>query len=998
MGSNSRQRLYRIGHQVSRFSLFFIFSLATSRLLYEWLFPRWLWLARPFPGLLFATALTLILFALPLPLRSPAPLLPLLLNLLTLFSANVDLVQSRLIFFASLWLAAVLITYQRRAIRPFPWFGLLFIITGLLPIYLLTMPYTVGRADTFEFQVVVPQLGIAHPTGYPLYLLLAKLFTFIPISSVAWRVNLASAVFALAALTIIYLIILQLDGQPIPALLGAVAIGLTPTFWSQAIEAEVYALHALIVAVALWFILEIGSLRFWRLEIGDVRLTIILAAVISLGLTNHLTTLFLIPAAVLATLFALHKYGSPKTVYRLLITDYWLLPKLLLAAVIPLVLYAYLPLRWAAVNEDRMGFGRFVDWVIGGRFQGALQWSAWRNDLTRYEVVGRLFLDNWGTINLILAAAGLVYLFRRRWRTAVLLLLTWLSFSFYALNYYVPDLSVFLIPAHLIIGIFWGAGIRGLFVIGDWVGKRVTSGEWPVAKVNLQFLVSSLLLIPVLLPAMAFWSQIDRSGDDGLMQWGTAVLSLPLDENAAILADSEKIAPLYYLQQAEGVRPDLDIMVLPDEAAYRAELNGRIPHQTIYLARFLPGLEGSYYLRSAGPLTEVSTEPLAQLPESATPLSLTFGEIDLIGYELGGKFEEGATAVTLYWQANQPVSQLQHVYLRWEDNQTATSGQHPANNDYPTLAWDEGEIVPDFHLLLNPISGEGQTVGLQVALAPPFTPLSQLAWQPVTVIDVAPTERVEDIRPLRQQFNDTVLTGIRLPATIRPRTPLPITLTGFGDLEDISYQLSVSNLGSLAPSPQSPNPLISQSSFITEFELETDVENGRYTLIAQADGNAICGWLQAPTTGCPLAEVEISGVPLPPNATNYEDKIALLNVELANTQLQPGGQLPLTLHWQSLATMDQDYTVFIQVLNDQDQIVGQVDAWPLQGTLPTSQWTPGQTITDPYLVQLNNNLPSGTYRLLIGWYLLADARRLPVFDDEGNPVDDKLVLPDLFVP
>jgi len=875
------------------------------------------------------------------------------------------------------------------------------------------MPYSVGRADTFEFQVVVPQLGIAHPTGYPLYLLLAKLFTFIPISSVAWRVNLASAVFALAALTIIYLIILQLDGQPLPALLGAVAIGLTPTFWSQAIEAEVYALHALIVAVALWFILEIGAVRTaWRVgpseRLGEWRWLLILVFVIGLGLTNHLTTVFLIPAAVLATLFAFHNYGSPKTVYRLLITDYWLLPKLLLAALIPLSLYAYLPLRWAAVNEDRMGFGRFVDWVIGGRFQGALQWSAWRNDLTRYEVVGRLFLDNWGTLNLILAAIGLVYLFRRRWRTTVLLFLTWLGFSFYALNYYVPDLSVFLIPAHLIIGIFWGVGVMGIFEFSNWAVKRVASGEWQVASggwrgliSNLQSPISSLLLILILLPAIAHWPQIDRSGDDGLTQWGTAVLSLPLDENAAILADSEKIAPLYYLQQAEGVRPDLDIMVLPDEAAYRAELNDRIAHQTIYLARFLPGLEGSYHLRSAGPLTEVSTEPLAQLPESATPLSLTFGEIDLIGYELGGKFEEGATAVTLYWQANQPVSQLQHVYLRWEDNQTATSGQHPANNDYPTLAWDEGEIVPDFHLIPNPFSTGPQQRALQVALAPPFTPPSQLNWKFVAVIDIPANEQVVNLRPLRIQINNSTISGIQYNTVVRPQTPLALTTVGFGRPEGIRFELS----------PILPQPIPIHNfrltidnfppflgPYIAQTELDTDLANGRYYLIAQSADGALCGWLYAATTSCVLGEIEISGVPLPPNATNYEDKIALLNVELANTQLQPGGQLPLTLHWQSLATMDQDYTVFIQVLNEQDQIVGQVDAWPLQGTLPTSQWTPGQTITDPYLVQLNNNLPSGSYRLLIGWYLLADARRLPVFDDKGNPVDDKLVLPDLFMP
>ena len=59
-------------------------------------------------------------------------------------------------------------------------------------------------------------------------------------------------------------------------------------------------------------------------------------------------------------------------------------------------------------------------------------------------------------------------------------------------------------------------------------------------------------------------------------------------------------------------------------------------------------------------------------------------------------------------------------------------------------------------------------------------------------------------------------------------------------------------------------------------------------------------------------------------------------------RLEPGGQLPVTLTWQGLAEMDADYTVFVQVLDAADRLVGQVDAWPVQGTFPTSQWTLGE--------------------------------------------------------
>ena len=49
-------------------------------------------------------------------------------------------------------------------------------------------------------------------------------------------------------------------------------------------------------------------------------------------------------------------------------------------------------------------------------------------------------------------------------------------------------------------------------------------------------------------------------------------------------------------------------------------------------------------------------------------------------------------------------------------------------------------------------------------------------------------------------------------------------------------------------------------------------------------------------------------------------------------------------------------------------------------------------------MQLDGDLPPGDYRLLVGWYLLADLRRLPVLNEDGAAVDDKFTIPGLFVP
>jgi hypothetical protein len=184
------------------------------------------------------------------------------------------------------------------------------------------------------------------------------------------------------------------------------------------------------------------------------------------------------------------------------------------------------------------------------------------------------------------------------------------------------------------------------------------------------------------------------------------------------------------------------------------------------------------------------------------------------------------------------------------------------------------------------------------------------------------------------------------------------------------------------------------------FELETEQSAGSYQLVARdlANPGAVCGWLARPTGGCMLGEVDISGAPLPAGATNFDDKIALLDNSLPVRDLQAGGQLPVELTWQSLSEMDEDYTLFLQVLDSQDRIAGQLDTWPLQGTYRTSQWPAGEVIVDPHLIPLAGELAPGEYRLVAGWYLLSTSQRLPVLDAGGVPIDDKVTLGSFIVP
>jgi len=342
-----------------------------------------------------------------------------------------------------------------------------------------------------------------------------------------------------------------------------------------------------------------------------------------------------------------------------------------------------------------------------------------------------------------------------------------------------------------------------------------------------------------------------------------------------------------------------------------------------------------------------------------------------------------------------------YVYTRWANGSYTGSpipatGQHPANNYYPTLAWDPGEIVADFHDLPLPLLAQAQTLELQVTLAPPFSDPVKLEWHTVAHLFVTPPDPLPQAAPLRLSLGDTALTGVVLAERARPQTDLPIFLAG-------SSQGEPTLLFTLQGDAAATTAITSGPLWQPQFN--TDLPAGTYQLLAQpncgdADECAAvrCGWMTRPQISCVIGQIEISGVPLPEGATNYNDLIALLNVELPDTTLQPGGSLAVNLQWQALAPIPDNYTLFLQVLDANDQIVGQVDSWPVQGTFPTSQWPLGELVNDSYTIPLKPDLTPGPYRLIIGWYLLATLQRLPILNAAGLPTADSLTVPGLVAP
>src|SRR5688572_22397237 len=96
---------------------------------------------------------------------------------------------------------------------------LLFIASFVL--YIRTLAPSLLYGDSAEFQTIAYTLGIGHPTGYPIYVLLAKLFTFLPVGDIAYRVNLFSAFSAALTVTLVYLITRKLGAANSAAMYGS---------------------------------------------------------------------------------------------------------------------------------------------------------------------------------------------------------------------------------------------------------------------------------------------------------------------------------------------------------------------------------------------------------------------------------------------------------------------------------------------------------------------------------------------------------------------------------------------------------------------------------------------------------------------------------------------------------------------------------------------------------------------------------------------------------
>jgi hypothetical protein len=433
--------------------------------------------------------------------------------------------------------------------------------------------------DSAEMQLLAVTGGVAHPTGYPLFTLVGRLFTAFGSGDLAFRANLLSASFAAATLALLTLFLRKRGVRPVAAFAGVAAWGLSFTFWATAQRAEVYSLATFVAVGALWCTLE-------ALEHGRRPMRLAAGFLLGLTLTGHMAFSPWVAVAGLTLAWNVPRKGAA-----------WLADEFALLAVFIAGLSPYSYLWWA----DRTGHGfdylRMVDlakWPtspVPAEFRDPFARQWWlltgRNEYPPVplhpslrsiaknisDTTFLLALFEFGPLALAAAVSGVRARLREHRREAVLLLaLAAASVLFSLVTSGYKILSVFLIPCFLVVTVFVAHGFQSWAAV---LGRRLRPRIAVAILVLLPFagavVAHAARLATYDHPIGPFKSRVDEEDsrretalipnmshiDEPRRFVESAARLLP--DSALVICEWPEFMALLYLQRVELRRTDLTL-------------------------------------------------------------------------------------------------------------------------------------------------------------------------------------------------------------------------------------------------------------------------------------------------------------------------------------------------------------------------------------------------------------------------------------------------------
>lgn len=417
----------------------------------------------------------------------------------------------------------------------------------LFVLYALTAPRSVALEDDGLFVLSSYFLGIEHPPGYPLFTLIGHLFSRLPFGEVAYRVHLASAMFGALTGALAWLVTRRLVESRLAAYLAALALGLSPVFWSQAIIAEVYTFNT-------FFFLLLAYLGLRACPPGadapapeGVRLLPWIALLFGLSLSNHWPLMLLVAPSFVALLWPLRnailqRFGLLAALVALGLAPYaWMVVRSWAAVPInfdgpletlPELLFFLSRAGYAGIDKslsstvlDRIQFFEyqgsqlFVQFAIAGTLVAAVGfWMQWRS-------LGRR-VSGFLTIAFVMPSFGLLML---------------LGFDYDAIHKHVYH--VYPLPSYAVGALWMAVGF-------DALRRRYALGMRAAA--GLAAAVLSLIA--------AAGAYFNLSEDDAFgVRYARTVLKL-LPRDAVVFVQGDVDLPtMAYLQMVMGERPDITL-------------------------------------------------------------------------------------------------------------------------------------------------------------------------------------------------------------------------------------------------------------------------------------------------------------------------------------------------------------------------------------------------------------------------------------------------------
>jgi len=439
---------------------------------------------------------------------------------------------------------------SRVPMRPMLWAGCIAVASFVL--YALTMSPTVGFIDSGELATVAATLGVAHPTGYPLFTMLGWIAAHVPFGhEEIVRLNVMAALFTAGAVFMFFLCAHRLVsalGQRLaggkkadPWLIlaasagGTAMLAFSETFWSQAVAVEVYSLHLLFLGAILLSLLHARDGRqpgYWYAA----------AFLTGLSFTNHMTTVLLLPG-----MFYMYFADGPRDGGR-----WTVLTKSAGFFLLGLTPYMYLPLR--AMRSPVMNWGNPTDLERLFSHVSGKQYRVWI--FSSPEVAIRQFSyflssvpGEFAVVGLLFGLIGVVTLWRFHRKTALASLLFFVVCLGYAVNYDIHDIDSYFLLAYVCIGL-WAA--CGLFAIAAWC---VRSMEWGRRWIPVAAVVVGVV------PVVFQYGRVDES-KDYLVEDYTHNMFASLQPGAVVLSFQWDywVSAAHYYQLVRGERTDIAVI------------------------------------------------------------------------------------------------------------------------------------------------------------------------------------------------------------------------------------------------------------------------------------------------------------------------------------------------------------------------------------------------------------------------------------------------------